>query len=304
MTVETPPLKTVAVTGASGFIGGYLCAALEGEGYNVLRIGRGADSDRATDYTEASLTKALNGADAVIHLAGRRMTREDAPMDITPFLAANVTSIADLVAASRAVGVQKIILASTIAIYSPASGLPYVETAAPRPVNAYALSKLMAEAHLELLTRAKGPQAISLRLAAVYGHGEKGTPALMKFVDQAKAGETIVLRGNSDYRIDQLYVRDACGAMIAALRADHADLANANGVFNIGGGQAWSVDQIAQTVNDTFGNAGNLRYETDSNAPLPHTVMALDAARETLGWSPAYDLARGLADFRDTGEQG
>lgn len=289
---------TIAVTGATGFIGGYLCAALHDQGYRVLRIGRGVpqdDQDRQTDYSEASLSRALQGADAVIHLAGRRMTREDAPMDIAPFLGPNVSQIADLVAAARSNGVRKIILASTIAVYSVASGLPYVETAPARPVNAYALSKLMAEAHLELLTRTNGPATISLRLAAVYGHGEKGTPALMKFIDQATAGETIVLGGNADYRIDQLYVVDACAAMIAALKAD-VD----TGVFNIGGGRAWSVDEMAQAVNEVFGNAGNIRYETDSDAPMPKTVMALEAANRALGWSPAYDLTKGLDDFKTT----
>lgn len=285
---------TVAVTGASGFIGRYLCPALEEAGHRALRLGRGAPQgpdDRQTDYTRHSLTAALAGADAVVHLAGRRMTREDAPMDITPFWPSNAAAMADLVAAAREVGVQRIVLASTIAIYSPASGLPYRESAPARPINAYALSKLMAEAHLEMLTRAKGPSAVALRFAAVYGHGEKGTPALMKFIGQARAGETIVLTGNADYRIDQLYVRDAVSAIQAALASD------AQGVYNIGGGRAIPVGEIAETVNEVFGNAGNIRYDTDSDAPMPKTCMALDAAAADLGWRPAFDLRAGLVDM-------
>lgn len=292
--------RTVAVTGASGFIGGYLCDALEAAGDRVLRLGRGApatDSDRQTDYSRDSLIAALAGADAVVHLAGRRMTREDAPMDLGPFWQPNVASIADLVEASRQVGVTRLVLASTIAIYSPASGLPYREDAPARPINAYALSKLMAEAHLEMLTRARGPSSVALRFAAVYGHGEKGTPALMKFVGQARAGETIVLTGNADYRIDQLYVRDAVSAIQAALASE------ARGVYNIGGGRALPVSEIAETANAVFGNAGNIRYDTDSDAPMPETVMALDRAAAELGWRPAFDLRSGLEDFRRTGEQ-
>lgn len=287
--------RTVAVTGASGFIGGYLCAALEEAGDRVLRLGRGApaaDTDRQTDYSRDSLIAALAGADALVHLAGRRMTREDAPMDLGPFWQPNVASIADLVEASRAVGVTRLVLASTIAIYSPASGLPYREDAPARPINAYALSKLMAEAHLEMLTRARGPSSVALRLAAVYGHGEKGTPALMKFVGQARAGETIVLTGNADYRIDQLYVRDAVSAIQAALAC------GARGVYNIGGGRALPVSEIAETANAVFGNADNVRYDTDSDAPMPETVMALDRAAAELGWRPAFDLKSGLEDFR------
>lgn len=293
--------RVIAVTGASGFIGRYLCETLAATGDRVLRLGRGAPSgpdDRQTDYSRDSLIAALDGADAVVHLAGRRMTREDAPMDLAPFWQPNVAQIADLVEASRHVGVTRLVLASTIAVYSPASGLPYREEAPAHPVNAYALSKLMAEAHLEMLTRAKGPSSVALRLAAVYGHGEKGTPALMKFVGQAQAGETIVLSGNADYRIDQLYVRDAVSAFQAALASE------ARGVINIGGGRAWPIGEIAETANEVFGNAGNIRYDTDSDAAMPQTVMALDRAAEALGWRPAYDLKAGLEDFRRTAERG
>lgn len=292
-------LKTIAVTGGSGFIGRYLCAALRDEGYTVLCLGRGApetQSDRQTDYSKASLTQALSGADAVIHLAGRRMTREDAPMDLAPFWQPNVAVIGDLVSAARTAGVQRIVLASTIATYSIPSGLPYREEAPARPINAYALSKLMAEQHLEMLTRAQGLSACALRLAAVYGHGEKGTPAMMKFIDQASRGETLVLAGNPNYVIDQLYVRDAVSAFLAALHGD------ARGPYNVGGGVAHRVADIASVVNEVFDNTGNLRLETDSDAAMPQTVMALDHVRADLGWVPGYDLRAGLIDMRQTRE--
>jgi len=214
-------MNTVAVTGASGFIGRYLNADLIAAGY------------------------------------------------ARPFYEPNVASIADLVTAAKEVGLRRIVLASTIAVYAPACGLPYRESATPKPINAYALSKLMAEQHLELLTRSGPVSSVALRLAAVYGHGEKGTPALMKFVGLAQARETITLSGNADYRIDQLYVRDATSAMIAALQSD------ARGSYNIGGGRALPVLEIAQTINEVFGNAGNLELNTDSDAPMPETYMAL-----------------------------
>ena len=291
----------VAVTGASGFIGRYLCADLAAAGYSVLRLGRGDGMDRQTDYSAASLTDALQGADAVVHLAGRRMTRDDAPMDLAPFWQPNVAVIGDLATAAQANGVRKIILASTIAVYSAgpvyseSSGLPFREDAPARPINAYALSKLMAEAHLEMLTRAAGPTALSLRLAAVYGHGEKGTPALMRFVDQASAGQQIVLSGNPDTRIDQIYVRDATAAILAALR--HA---TARGVFNIGGGAPLALRAMAEAACDIFGTPGHLRIDYAGHDAMPHPVMDLSRAATGLGWHPAHDLRAGLADFRAT----
>ncbi|SHL51070.1 UDP-glucose 4-epimerase [Roseovarius litoreus] len=286
----------VAVTGASGFIGRYLCEDLEAAGYRPLRLGRGAPQaavERQTDYSRDSLARALEGAEAVVHLAGRRMTRQDDPDDITPFQKPNVAVIGDLVAAARQAGVRRIVLASTIAVYGRDQPLPCHEGMGVQPINAYATSKLMAEAHLGMLTRAGGPSSVALRLASVYGHGEKDTPVMMRFVDQAIAGETIMVTGHPDTAIDQIYVRDATAAIIAALR--HPEV---TGICNIGGGAALPVRRIAETVNVIHGNMGNLIDKTDSKGRADCCIMALDRAARDLGWRPAYDLEAGLQDMR------
>ncbi len=294
MKVET---GTIAVTGGSGFIGRYLADDLKAAGYAPIVLGRDAAGEgrRQTDYSRESLKSALEGVDAVVHLAGRRMTREDDQNDVAPFLRPNVEAVADLMAASKAVGVKKVVYASTIAVYSPSSGMPYRETSPTRPINAYALSKLMGEACVEMLGRLYGLPALSLRFAAVYGHGEKGTPALMKFVDQAGRRETLVLKGNMDYRIDQVYIRDVTAAILSSLCAPCAA-----GVFNIGGGRALPILEIAETVNTVFDNTGNLSVEDEVKKEAPRTVMDLEAARAELGWEPRYSLRSGLEDFRNT----
>lgn len=285
-------MSRVAVTGASGFIGRYLCAALEAEGHGVIRIGRGGDADRKTDYSRDSLTSALEGANHVVHLAGRRMTREDDPYDLAPFYEPNVAVLASLVAAAREVGVARIALASTIGVYGPGSGTPYRETTRPSPTNAYAASKVMAEAHLEMLTRPEGPHAVYLRYAAVYGAGEKGTPALMTLVNRARQGLPLILNGNPDHRIDEIYVRDAVAGTIAAIFSD------ATGPVNLGGGSAQRLEDIARTASEVFGPV-DVRVE-GKTAPAPDTRLVLDHAAEALGWAPAYSLRSGMEDFRAT----
>lgn len=283
----------IAVTGASGFIGGYLVDALREQGFCPVTVGRDAQSDRQTDYGADSLRAALSGCRAVVHLAGRRMTREDDPMDLAPFLAPNVEAVGQLARAAGAEGLDCVVLASTIAVYSAATPAPFREDGPTHPMNAYALSKLMAESYLEMLTRKSGLRTVCLRLAAVYGHGEKGTPALMRFINQAQAGQTLRLTGNTNYTIDQIYVRDAVGAILAALLSDQA-----RGVCNIGGGRAWTVRDLAQTANEVFENAGNLDRSDAHEAEAVQSVMDLTRAAQLLGWSPAYDLRRGLEDLK------
>ncbi|ABL71623.1 NAD-dependent epimerase/dehydratase family protein [Paracoccus denitrificans] len=295
------PGSFVGVTGASGFIGRHLCADLRAAGLRPVAIGRGPEAERQTDYSPESLRAALAGCAAVVHLAGRRMTREDAPMELAPFLGPNVEATGHLARAAQAEGVERIVFASTIAVYSAASPAPWREDGPVHPVNAYALSKLMAEHYLEMLARARqAPPALSLRFAAVYGHGEKGTPALMKFVNQAAAGETITLSGNPDYTIDQLYVTDATAAILAALSVS----APLSGACNIGGGRAWTVAEIARTANAVFGNDGNLDDSATTPGQAHQAVMDLAQANRILGWQPAHDLQAGLADLRRRREEG
>lgn len=283
---------TVAITGASGFVGRYLTTALQESGWTVKALSRAT-----TDYSRDSLTMALAGVDCVIHLAGRRMTREDAPNDLAPFIDPNVLLTGRLMDAATACGVTRFVFASTIAVYSPNDPTPYHEDTEPHPINAYALSKVMAEDYLTLLKRTGGPSVIALRLAAIYGHGEKGTPALMRFINQACAGETLTLNGNANYGIDQLYVRDAVSAFIAALAPSTPP-----GAYNIGAGQVYGIKTLAQTVNTVFGNTDNLDASTATDGPHSTPYMTITKAQTGLHWQPRFDLTAGLTDLRRTKE--
>lgn len=291
----------IVVTGASGFIGGYLTEALLDGGHEVIAVGRHsrarADnfSAAATDYSEESLKQLLDGADAIVHLAGRRMTREDEPTRLFPFVEPNVIATENLLRAAKAQGVSNLVLASTIAVYSAANEVPFRETAVPKPLNAYGLSKLMAEQYADLYGSAAGIRVTNLRFAAVYGHGEKGTPALMRFINEAQQKKTLTLQGNRAISIDQLYVRDAVSATLAALAP-----ANPGGTFNIGAGTAYAVVELAEAVNSVFGNAGNLSLGSSYEAPARKSCMDITRAAELLEWSPQFGLAEGLADFLAT----
>ncbi len=291
--------STVAVTGSTGFIGKHLVEYLNQKGCKVIAIARaprdfGSNIETVvTGYSKEEIEGLFSGVDAVIHLAGRRMTRDDAPNNLDIFLGPNVLLTGDLLDSAIAEGVKKFVLASTIAVYSPLDAMPYREDGTTHPVNAYALSKKIAEDYLTLKATGSGLNAVILRLGAVYGCGEKNTPALMKFVDLARRGETLRLTGNPNHCIDQLYIRDAVSAFVATLEQEEAQ-----GVFNIGCGYRLKVEDIAKKVNSVFGNEGKLDLSNAEPKAAPRTYMDIGRALRHLGWSPGYSLVEGLENFR------
>ena len=295
----------VAVTGASGFIGRYLVPALAAGGHEVVALGREAGglaplqgdgvTVRATDYDAGDLADVLKGVDAVVHLAGRRSQRDDDPLSFRPFAETNLNLLETLFFAARDVGASRFVQASTIAAYSAANAIPYLETDNPVPLNPYGLSKLASEQLLTLWGGKTGVRTTSLRLAASYGYGERVSAVLMKFADAAWRRHTLTVRGNGRIGIDQIYVRDVVRAFVAALAPDAP-----GGVFNVGAGRVFSLLEMAEAVNAAFGNDGNLRIEDPQDGPAPAPHMSIEAARQGLGWKPEFSLERALRDFYET----
>ena len=295
----------VAVTGASGFIGRYLVPALAAGGHEVVALGREAGglaplqgdgvTVRATDYDAGDLADVLKGVDAVVHLAGRRSQRDDDPLSFRPFAETNLNLLETLFFAARDVGASRFVQASTIAAYSAANAIPYLETDNPVPLNPYGLSKLASEQLLTLWGGKTGVRTTSLRLAASYGYGERVSAVLMKFADAAWRRHTLTVRGNGRIGIDQIYVRDVVRAFLAALAPDAP-----GGVFNVGAGRVFTLLEMAETVNAAFGNDGNLRIEDPQDGPVPSPHMSIEAAHQGLGWTPEWPLERALRDFCET----
>lgn len=291
----------IAVTGAGGFMGRYLVPSLALQGHHVVALGRQqaglthlAEANvslLASDYSQAALLEALNGVDAVVHLAGRRTLREDPSLAVSPFVDANILLTEHLLRAAQHCGVRKVVMASSIAVYSKHNGLPYKESESVRGLNPYGLSKIAGENLLSQWADVVGGSAISLRLAASYGFGERISAVLMRFIDRAGRGEPLVVDGAVNTAIDQLYVRDAVSAITQALSSD------VSGNFNIGAGQAFTLKDMALATSKAFGGASEVHLNGPVLAQAPTPFMDITLARQHLDWTPQWSLADALNDI-------
>ncbi|MEQ8964357.1 MAG: NAD-dependent epimerase/dehydratase family protein [Azospirillaceae bacterium] len=163
----------VLVTGASGFVGRHVMAAL-GARAVPLRVRAGDDIDAALVRSAA-----CGPVTAVIHLAARahRMSGDEA-RDAEAFRRDNAALTADLAAAAADRGIRRFVFLSTIGVHGPRpDGVPIGPETPPAPSTAYGHSKLEAERALARIASDRGLEPIIVRAPLVYGAGAPGNLA-------------------------------------------------------------------------------------------------------------------------------
>jgi UDP-glucose 4-epimerase len=162
------PGSTVLVTGASGFVGRAVCAALTNAGYRARPVGRHdiGEIHRGTDWGQA-----LQDCAAVVHLAARvHVMGHDTVEGENAFREVNLHGTANLVRQAKDRGVQRFIFMSTIKVLGE-RGVEVTPHDPPAPFDAYAVSKTEAEAAIRDLSGEM--ETVILRPPLVYGPGVK-----------------------------------------------------------------------------------------------------------------------------------
>lgn len=183
----------LAITGAAGFLGRHVCAALSGAGHETRALVRqpaGLVGVREFLYSgledRPGMVAAFEGADAVVHLAARVHMMKDRSRDrLAAFRSVNVDGTRTVAELAAAAGVGELIFASSVKAVGESNTSPWTLDTPPAPADAYGLSKLEAERTLAEIGRATGLRTLALRLPTVYGAGMKGNLLrLFRIVDR------------------------------------------------------------------------------------------------------------------------
>ena len=173
----------IVVTGATGFIGAHLCAALSDTHHAVTMVSRSAQIDATKNmriFPNIDLEKhvdydtILKDCDVVIHLAGRVHFLNDPDNDSeSAYISANTTATLNLARAAVACGVKRFIFLSSIKVNGESTALnkPFTPESIPHPSDGYGRSKLNAEIGLLHIAQSSALEVVVIRPPLVYGPG-------------------------------------------------------------------------------------------------------------------------------------
>lgn len=278
----------VAVTGASGYLGRNLIS-LYGDDLDIVALTRGTVPAgktegaewRECDYSAGSLRKALEGCDAVVHLAYAMATKENEAAGIEAYRA-SMSATENVLDAACGLGTGNIVFASSRLVYPSRSEEPFTEDSPVGPSTSYGRSKVMMEELCEEHNR-RGARIKVLRFGQIIGADMKVKGMFHIFMDKALKGEPLTLIG-SDVR-DYIHVKDACRAIAAAL--EHPE---ASGIFNISMGKGTDNRIMAEAVISETGSASEiLTGGTDAGRLPDRIVLDTRKAQKQLSFSCEYD---------------
>jgi UDP-glucuronate 4-epimerase len=312
----------IVVTGAAGFIGSHTCERLVARGHEVIGL------DAFDDYLYASALKQRNAAelaalpqfrlvtgnicdhdtvanvitpdvDVVCHLAALAGVRPSLAQPLR-YLRTNIEGTGVIVERMRALGLQRLVFASSSSVYGAKRG---TEIAAFReddpcltPASPYAATKRMNELQLSTYRDLFGIGVFALRFFTVYGPRQRTDMAIAKFTAAIAAGKPITLFGDGTSRRDYTYVDDIVTGTVAAIERVAP---GAYEIFNLGGTQTISLAQLVATIEAVVGKRAVIDRQPDQPGDVPITYANIDRARAALGYEPTTRPDVGIRRYWD-----
>lgn len=300
------------VTGGAGFIGSHLVKALlkRGDRVRVLddfSTGNHQNLEGAADQIElieadlrntASLEEALRDVDLVFHQAAFVSVPKslEEPADC---LAVNVQGTQKLLDASRQLGVQRVVLASSAAVYGENPNLPLAEDSKPDPLSPYAASKFIDEILARLYTQQLGLDVVALRYFNVFGprqNPESDYAAVIPiFIRRLLDEEQLEIFGDGGQTRDFIFVEDVARANLLAADSSAA----AGQAMNICSGEETSLLELTEVLSSLLNREVELEFKEPRAGDIYRSLGDPFRARKILDFVPSVTLKEGLQETMD-----
>ena len=297
------------ITGVAGFIGSSIARALLERGEQVRGIDNLATGKRENieeiadriDFREADLLdleamkKACQGVECVYHQAAIPSVPKSV-LDPLGSNQANVDGTVNILIAARDAKVRRVVYAASSSAYGDTPTLPKREDMTPNPISPYAVAKLASEYYMISFFRCYRLETVSLRYFNIFGPRQDPTSpysgVLAKFITQMLRGEQPTIFGDGSQSRDFTYIDNAVSANLLAAQAPAAKVAGR--VFNIATGTRVDLNQTFELLKKMTGYAGKVKYATEREGDIKHSLADISLATKALGYEPKVNFEEGL----------
>lgn len=296
-------MEKVLVTGGCGFIGSHIVDLLIEQGYEVvvidnLRTGNvnNIDLNKVTFYEVSILDDELSDIfkkhkpQYIIHQAAQVSVSESV-LDMKEDEEINIRGSLNVIENAVKHNAQKIIFASSAAVYGTPNYLPVDIKHDIEPLAPYGVSKYSVERYLRMSEKLHGLKYTILRYANVYGprqdaKGEGGVVAI--FSDKISNKEMLTIDGDGTQTRDFVYVTDVAQANVQALKYGN------NRILNVSRQEKVSINELYSIMSELSSYKVEPNFGPERKGDIKHSILSNKETIDVLDWQPQVDLRTGL----------
>lgn len=277
--------RIIAVTGSSGFIGKNLCELLKSKNYEVIEI----DIEKGMNIEDSSVLDSLPNYDYIVHLAAKSFVPAsfNNPYD---FYKTNIVGTLNVLESARKRKSKVIFISSYL--YGSPEYLPVDEMHRLAPHNPYANSKLLGEKLCEAYYNDFGVPITIFRPFNIYGKGQNENFLIPTIKNQLENKEIKLL--DSKPKRDYIHISDVVAAIHCSIETELSGFE----CYNIGSGQSYSVEYIAESLIKINNSKANLVFSNEERKNEVLDCYAnINKTVSMLNWKPNKSLFDGLKEI-------
>ena len=300
------------ITGGAGFIGSHIVDRLISNGVKV-RVLDNFSSGKKENLSNVinnenleiiegdiedfiTVKKAMKGITCIFHHAALVSVEKSVETPMLSFTN-NVQGTFNVYEAARQVGVKRIVLASTAAVYGENQCLPLIENSHYQPLSLYAIDKVYAEQLAFTYNYQFAVETIVLRYFNVYGPRQDPKSAysgvISIFSDKVLNNEEVVIYGDGAQTRDFIYIDDIVDANILAMETDSLNLAT----FNIGTGYGTSINELLEVIGNVVNRKIKIRFATKRKGDIYQSYASIEKGSKLLEWKAKVKLQQGISSL-------